>query len=90
MFQLTGDKGTELIEFYTIRDTPDAVEERIRFYSPDLEEGPGNGVTMKLASFLLGASQISNLVQIHDIHRNRNVRRIAIIQKMRQPNLHWN
>jgi hypothetical protein len=50
MFQLTGDNGTEMIEFYTIRDTPDGVEERIRFYSPDLKEGPGDGVTMKLAS----------------------------------------
>jgi Domain of unknown function (DUF6265) len=50
MFQLTGDKGTEMIEFYTIRDTPAGVEERIRFYSPDLKGEPGDGVTMKLVS----------------------------------------
>ncbi len=50
MFQLTGDKGTEMIEFYTIRDTPTGIEERIRFYSPDLKEGNGDGVTMKLVS----------------------------------------
>ncbi len=50
MFQLTGDKGTEMIEFYTIRDTPAGVVERIRFYSPDLKDEPGDGVTMNLAS----------------------------------------
>jgi Domain of unknown function (DUF6265) len=51
MFQLTGDKGTEMIEFYTIRDTPAGVEERIRFYSPDLkDDSTGDGVTMKLVS----------------------------------------
>jgi hypothetical protein len=50
MFQLNGNKGTEMIEFYTIRDTPAGVEERVRFYSPDLKEEPGDGLTMKLAS----------------------------------------
>jgi hypothetical protein len=50
MFQLTGDKGTEMVEFYTIRDTPSGVEERIRFFSTDLKEQPGDGVTMKLTS----------------------------------------
>ena len=50
MFQLLGDKGTEMVEFYTIRDTPTGVEERIRFFSTDLKEQPGDGVTMKLTS----------------------------------------
>jgi hypothetical protein len=52
MFQLTGEKGTEMIEFYTIRDTPTGVEERIRFFSTDLKDDStgGDGVTMKLAS----------------------------------------
>jgi Domain of unknown function (DUF6265) len=50
MFQLSGNKGTEMIEFYTIRDTPAGVEERVRFYSPELKEEPGDGLTMKLAS----------------------------------------
>jgi hypothetical protein len=52
MFQLTSDKGTGMIEFYTIRDTPTGVEERIRFFSPDLRDDStgGDGVTMKLIS----------------------------------------
>ena len=50
MFQLLGDKGTEMVEFYTIRDTPDGVEEKVRFFSPDLKEEPGDGLTLKLAS----------------------------------------
>ncbi len=51
MFQLTGEKGTEMIEFYTIRDTPTGVEERIRFFSPELkDDSTGEGVTMKLVS----------------------------------------
>jgi hypothetical protein len=50
MFRLMTDKGTEMLEFYTLRDTPAGVEERIRFFSPDLTEEPGDGVTMKLAS----------------------------------------
>jgi hypothetical protein len=50
MFRLMSDKGTEMLEFYTLRDTPAGVEERIRFFSPDLKEEPGDGVTMKLAS----------------------------------------
>ena len=50
MFQLIGEKGTQMIEFYTLRDTPDGVEERIRFYSPDLKADAGDGVTMNLVS----------------------------------------
>lgn len=50
MFRLMSEKGTEMLEFYTLRDTPAGVEERIRFFSPDLKEKPGDGVTMKLAS----------------------------------------
>jgi hypothetical protein len=50
MFQLMGEKGTQMIEFYTLRDTPDGVEERIRFYSPDLKADSGDGVTMNLVS----------------------------------------
>jgi hypothetical protein len=50
MFQMSSDKGTEMVEFYTIRDTPNGVVERIRFYSPELKDQPGDGVTMNLAS----------------------------------------
>ncbi len=50
MFQMMDNKGTQMVEFYTLRDTPDGVEERVRFYSPDLKEEPGDGLTMKLAS----------------------------------------
>ena len=48
MFQLMDEKGTQMVEFYTFRDTPGGVEERIRFYSPDLKADPGDGVTMIL------------------------------------------
>ena len=50
MFQFRDEKGTQMVEFYTLRDTPSGVEERVRFYSPDLKEEPGDGLTMKLAS----------------------------------------
>jgi hypothetical protein len=50
MFRLMGEKGTEMLEFYTLRDTASGVEERVRFFSADLKEEPGDGVTMKLAS----------------------------------------
>ncbi len=50
MFQLSGEKGTDMLEFYTIRDTPTGVEERVRFFSADLKADPGDGLTMKLTS----------------------------------------
>lgn len=50
MFRLMDDKGTQMVEFYTLRDTAAGVEERVRFYSPDLKEEPGDGLTLKLAS----------------------------------------
>ncbi len=50
MFQLSGEKGTDMLEFYTIRDTPSGVEERVRFFSTDLKADPGDGLTMKLTS----------------------------------------
>jgi hypothetical protein len=50
MFQLMDEKGTRMVEFYTFRNTPEGVEERVRFYSPDLKADPGDGVTMKLTS----------------------------------------
>ena len=50
MFQLMDEKGTQMLEIYTFRDTPAGVEERVRFFSPDLKADPGDGVTMKLAS----------------------------------------
>jgi len=50
MFRLMDKKGTQMVEFYTLRDTPAGVEERVRFYSPDLKEEPGDGLTLKLAS----------------------------------------
>jgi hypothetical protein len=48
-FQLMDEKGTQMLEIYTFRDTPAGVEERIRFFSPDLK-ADGDGVTMNLAS----------------------------------------
>ena len=50
MFRLMDEKGTQMLEFYSLRDTASGVEERVRFYSPDLKEEPGDGLTMKLAS----------------------------------------
>ena len=50
MFQLMNEKGTQMVEFYTIRDTAAGVEEKVRFFSPDLKEEPGDGLTMQLAS----------------------------------------
>jgi Domain of unknown function (DUF6265) len=50
MFQLVNEKGTQMVEFYTIRDTAAGVEERVRFFSPELKEEPGDGLTMQLAS----------------------------------------
>ncbi len=50
MFQMMDEKGTQMVEFYTFRNTPDGVEERIRFYSPDLKADPGDGVTMTVTS----------------------------------------
>jgi hypothetical protein len=50
MFQLLNEKGTQMVEFYTIRDTAAGVEEKVRFFSPDLKEEPGDGLTMQLAS----------------------------------------
>jgi hypothetical protein len=49
MFRAMDAKGTQMVEFYTLRDTPNGVEERVRFFSPDLKEEPGDGLTMKLA-----------------------------------------
>jgi hypothetical protein len=50
MFQLMDEKGTQMVEFYTFRNTAAGVEERIRFYSPDLKADPGDGVTMMVTS----------------------------------------
>ena len=50
MFRMMDQKGTQMLEFYSLRDTASGVEERIRFFSPDLREEPGEGVTMKLTS----------------------------------------
>lgn len=52
MFRLMEGKETQMLEFYTLRNTPAGVEERIRFFSPDLKEKPGDpGVTLLLASY---------------------------------------
>lgn len=50
MFRLMTSKGTEMLELYTLRNTADGVTERIRFFSPDLKEEPGEGVTLRLTS----------------------------------------
>ena len=47
---MDGEKITGL-EFITLRETASGVEERVRFFSPDLTEGQGdNGITLRLAS----------------------------------------
>jgi hypothetical protein len=52
MFRMMDASGTRMVEFYTLRNTADGLEERIRFFSPDLKEQAGDsGVTMRLASF---------------------------------------
>ncbi len=48
MFRAWSSKGTEMLELYTLRDTPNGVEERVRFFEPDLKEEPGEGLTMRL------------------------------------------
>jgi hypothetical protein len=53
MFWLNDAKGTQMIELYTLRDTPEGVEERARFLTPALNEEAGDkGLTMKLASYM--------------------------------------
>jgi hypothetical protein len=52
MFRLMDEKGTQMIELYTIRDTTSGVEEKVRFFSPDLQEDPSDKeLTMRLTSF---------------------------------------
>jgi hypothetical protein len=52
MFRLMGARGTEMIELYTIRDTAGGVEEKVRFFSPDLQEDPNDKeLTMRMVSF---------------------------------------
>jgi len=52
MFRAMDNKGTQAVELYTLRNTATGVEERVRFFSPDLQAEPGDtGLTMKLASF---------------------------------------
>ncbi len=52
MFWMLDGKGTQMVEIYTLRDTPAGIEERVRFMSPELNEEAGSkGLTMKLASY---------------------------------------
>jgi hypothetical protein len=50
MFRLMDDKGTQMIEFYTFRNTAAGVEERVQMFSPDLKSDPSDSFTMELAS----------------------------------------
>ncbi len=50
MFRVMDSAKVQGLEFSTLRETPNGLEERIRFYSPDLGETPGNdGVTLQVA-----------------------------------------
>jgi Domain of unknown function (DUF6265) len=50
MFRLMDDKGTQMLEFYTFRNTATGVEERALMFSPDLKADSSDGFTMELAS----------------------------------------
>jgi hypothetical protein len=50
MFRLMDDKGTQMLEFYTFRNTAIGVEERALMFSPDLKADSSDGFTMQLAS----------------------------------------
>jgi hypothetical protein len=53
---MDGERITGL-EFITLRETASGIEERVRFFSPDLAEGQGdNGITLRLTS--VAGSQI--------------------------------
>jgi hypothetical protein len=48
---LNGDGKLDMIEVYTLRDTPEGVVEKVRFFSPELgEEAGASATTMKLVS----------------------------------------
>jgi uncharacterized protein YndB with AHSA1/START domain len=52
MFRVMDSTKVEGLEFSTLRETPNGLEERIRFYSPDLGETAGdNGVTLRVAKY---------------------------------------
>ncbi len=52
MFRVMSPEKVEGMEFSTLRETTDGLEERIRFYSPDLGETPGDiGVTLQVVSY---------------------------------------
>jgi hypothetical protein len=51
MFRSMDPEKITGLEFITLRETASGVEERVRFFSPDLTEGQGdNGITLRLAS----------------------------------------
>jgi hypothetical protein len=50
MFRLLDDHGTQMLEFYTFRNTASGVEEHARMFSPDLKSDPSDGFTMELTS----------------------------------------
>jgi Domain of unknown function (DUF6265) len=50
MFRLMDERGTQMIEFYTFRNTATGVEERVQMFSPDLKSDPSDSFTMELAS----------------------------------------
>jgi uncharacterized protein DUF6265 len=50
MFRMMDDKGTQMIEFYTFRNTVTGVQERVQMFSPDLKSDPSDSFTMELAS----------------------------------------
>lgn len=51
MFRAMNDGKTQGMEFITLREASPGIEERARFFSPDLTEDPGdNGVALKMVS----------------------------------------
>jgi hypothetical protein len=52
LFHLLNDDGKlDMLEVYTLRDTPEGVVEKVRFFSPELgEEAGASATTMKLVS----------------------------------------
>lgn len=51
MFRLMKDERTALLEFFSLRETPEGLEMRVRHFSPSLEPGEkDDAITLRLAS----------------------------------------
>ena len=52
MFRAMNAEKNLALEFITLRETPNGIEERVRFFSPELVEEAGDeGITLRLASY---------------------------------------